>query len=303
MIAVLGSINLDLTATTPRLPEPGETIAGHTFATAPGGKGANQALAAARAGAVVRMFGCVGNDVMADQALAELDAAGVDIESITRENESTGIAMILVDDAGENAITIVAGANGLVDDVIAEECVAELEPGDILMLQQEIPSAAIRAALELAAENQITTVLNIAPFNPDDPDLYQLANVVIANETEFAQLTRQSTDPDELEEVAAAWAEMHNKILVLTLGAQGAIAATPDGAIRIEALPITPVDTVGAGDTFCGYLAAALDQRLPLETALTRAGIAGSLACLKPGAQPAIPTLQEVTDALRTGSI
>lgn len=303
MIAVLGSINLDLIATTPRLPEPGETITGHSFKTAPGGKGANQALAAARAGAVVRMFGAVGNDSMAEQALAELDAAGIDLESVTRENESTGIAMIHVDDAGENSITVVAGANGLVDDVVAEECVAELEPGDILLLQQEIPAIAIRTALELAADNQITTVLNIAPFDPDEADLWQLADIVVANETEFAQLTRQSNATEDLEEVAAAWAEMNNKILVLTLGADGAIAATPEGSTKIESLPIVPVDTVGAGDTFCGYLAAALDQRLPLETALTRAGIAGSLACLKPGAQPAIPTLQEVTEVLRSGSI
>ncbi len=303
MIAVLGSINLDLIATTPRLPEPGETISGHSFSTAPGGKGANQALAAARAGAVVRMFGCVGNDLMAAPALKELDAAGIDLDSVGHEDESTGIAMILVDDAGENSITVVAGANGMVDEVIAEECVAELEPGDILLLQQEIPLSAVRTALELAADNQITTVLNIAPFDTDEADLCQLADIIVANEHEFSQLIRQTSVTEDLEEVATSWAEMHNKILVLTLGAEGAIAATPEGAIRIEALPITPVDTVGAGDTFCGYLAAALDQRLPLETALTRAGIAATLACLKPGAQPAIPTLQEVTDALRKGSI
>ena len=183
MIAVLGSINLDLIATTPRLPEPGETLAGHTFATAPGGKGANQALAAARAGAVVRMFGCVGNDEMAGQALAELDEAGIDLEGVTRENESTGVAIILVDDSGENAITIVAGANGMVDEVIAEECVADLEPGDILMLQQEIPAVAVRAALQLAA-GTIDTARTVTGFFVDqehllvDADEHQCADMI-----------------------------------------------------------------------------------------------------------------------------
>jgi len=304
MITVLGSINLDLTATAAELPEPGETVPGHGFATAPGGKGANQALAARRAGGNVRMAGAVGSDPFADQALAELKGSGVDLTGVRTADGATGIAMILVDDSGENVIVVVPGANGTVDTDLAEGVVRAMEPNDILLLQQEIPPAAISAAIGAADARGITTMLNIAPFIRAETELAHSAEIIVANETEFVQLIQSEFEEEGIERMAGSWARTHDKTLVITLGGKGAVAATPDGrCVTAPALKIEPVDTVGAGDTFCGYFAAGMQDGLDLEEALRRAAVAASLACLKTGAQPAIPQADEVEAAISKGSI
>lgn len=299
MITVFGSINMDLVATTPRLPKPGETVAGTGFATAAGGKGANQALAARRAGAGVRMVGAVGRDEFAGPALDLLDKAGTDLLGVARVDGPTGTALILVGGDGENMIAVVPAANGTVSAAQAESAVEGMQNGDILMVQQEVPAGSVEAALKSAKARGVRTVLNIAPLIAETEDLAALADIVIANETEFERLVgRDNLTAEEREKILL---DMHGKtgqILIVTLGADGVIAAEGGTLHRTKGLKIVPVDTVGAGDTFCGYLAASLDAGLAFGDALRRAAVAGSLACLKAGAQPSIPVAADVTASL-----
>lgn len=295
MITVLGSINLDLIATGENLPKPGETLTGKSFATASGGKGANQALAALRAGGEMKMVGAVGNDAFTAQALAELKAEGADLSGVQTRGDTTGIAVILVGGQGENVIVVVPGANGLVDEKMAQAALDEMRSGDILLLQQEIPVATLQAALDGARAKGIRTLLNTAPFSADSAALAKKADIVIANEGEFAGLVGRELAGSQLQQAMAERAQQSGQTLVVTLGGAGALAATPDGdSFAVPAPKIEPVDTVGAGDTFCGYLAAGLDAGLRLEAAMGRAVRAASLACLKPGAQPAIPNAADV---------
>ncbi|MDO9417750.1 ribokinase [Pararhizobium sp.] len=290
MITVLGSINMDLIATTARLPKPGETVAGSSFSTAAGGKGANQALAARRAGASVRMAGAVGDDPFATEALTLLTNAGTDLSQVRIAPEPTGTAHILVDRKGENVIVIVAGANAVVDETIAKKAVDQMARGDILMLQLEIPPASVETALTLAKAKGVISVINIAPLTPEAARLGGMADIVIANETEFELLAGQSGMTAGERE--AAMERIHAETaqtLIVTLGADGVVAIRKGTLIHAKGLVVEPVDTVGAGDTFCGYLAAGLDAGLAFADALRRAAIAGSLACTKHGAQPSIP--------------
>ncbi|RUW27591.1 MULTISPECIES: ribokinase [unclassified Mesorhizobium] len=296
MIIVVGSINLDLIANVDRLPAPGETVRGSAFATAPGGKGANQALAAARAGAKVRMVGAVGKDSFAAEALALLTGK-VDLSGIGESFASTGTALILVGADGENVIAVVPGAN---DSVLPGDIAkAQLKKGDVVLLQHEIPLQTVDAALEAARAAGAVSVLNTAPFRPEASELLGKADYAVANETEFdlygEALSLSGRDrPARMRDYAGKT----GRAIVVTLGGDGVLAATPDTFLTVPALKITPVDTVGAGDTFCGYFGAGLSSGLPLEQALVRAAAAGSLACLKPGAQPAIPLAKDVDAAL-----
>ena len=292
MITVFGSTNLDLIGTVSRIPKPGETVPGGGFSMAAGGKGANQALAARRAGAEVRLFCAAGIDSFADEALKLLLADGVDLSRLKRVPGPTGIAMIFVDAEGENVIAILPGANAAMGPADAEAALDGLGIGSILLLQQEIPQAATARALELARERGVISILNTAPFLDSTPDLAERASIVVANETEFALLTGAGLD--RLDQAMADWARSQNQTIIVTLGPDGARAATPTSRLAVPSLKIEPVDTVGAGDTFCGYLAAGLDQGLDLEAAMRRAAVAASLACLKPGAQPAIPYASEL---------
>ncbi|MFN3317518.1 MAG: ribokinase [Allorhizobium sp.] len=299
MITVFGSINMDLVATTPRLPKPGETVPGTGFATAAGGKGANQALAARRAGASVRMVGAVGRDEFAAPALDLLDKAGTDLSGVARVDGPTGTALILVGGDGENMIAVVPGANGTISPDQAAEAVSSSQPGDILMLQLEVPAASVKAALQAAKAQGVRTVLNTAPLTAEAAELATLADIVIANETEFELLVgREALTSEEREEMLLEMHKDTGQILIITLGAEGVVAAEGGSLHRTKGLKIEPVDTVGAGDTFCGYLAASLDAGLALGEALRRAAVAGSLACLKAGAQPSIPDAGEVAAAL-----
>ncbi|MCA1369212.1 ribokinase [Bradyrhizobium sp. BRP14] len=298
MITVFGSINMDLIATTARLPKPGETVAGTGFSTAAGGKGANQALAARRAGALVRMAGAVGSDSFAEGALGLLRDAGADLSLTKTVDEPTGTAHIIVGGDGENVIVVVASANGTVSEEDAISATAGMAPGDTLMLQLEIPAASVEKALSEAKRQGVRSVINIAPLTADAARLGRTADVVIANETEFELLAGKSVDGSERE---AAMRQLHaetGQTVIVTLGAEGVVAVHEGEVHRARGLKIEPVDTVGAGDTFCGYLAASLDAGLAFPVALRRAAVAGSLACLKPGAQPAIPTAAEVAARL-----
>lgn len=298
MIIVIGSINLDLIANVDRLPAPGETVRGSGFTTAPGGKGANQALAAARAGAKVRMVGAVGKDNFATEALALLRDGKIDLSGVGETFASTGTALIMVADDGENVIAVVPGANDSV--VTGDLSKAFMKKGDVVLLQQEIPLQTVDAALDAARAAGAVTVLNTAPFRAEAAAFLGKADYVVANETEFdlygEALSLSGRDrPARMRDYAGKT----GRTIVVTLGGDGVLAATPADLLMVPALKITPVDTVGAGDTFCGYFAAGLSSGLPLDQALARAAAAGSLACLKPGAQPAIPLAKEVDAALQ----
>ena len=299
MICVLGSINMDLIANTDRLPGPGETGSGNHFATAPGGKGANQALAAKRAGSDVKMAGAVGSDNFAEMALALLKSSNANLDNVKLTDAATGTALILVGGDGENMIAVVAGANGAVNSDDAHSIINQMHAGDCLLLQMEIDAAAVKTALEAAREKGVRSIFNIAPMTDEAVQLAPLADIVVANETEFDLLIGKGTlSHEDRDAEMKAFADAHNRSVVITLGGDGVIAYHQGARYSANGLEITPVDTVGAGDTFCGYLTQGLDADLEFEAALTQAAVAGSLACLKPGAQPAIPTISDVRKAL-----
>ncbi len=297
MITVVGSINLDLIANVERLPGPGETLRSEGFHTTPGGKGANQALAAARAGGKVRMIGAVGRDGFATDALACLKQGRVDLSGVREAAAATGIALIFVDGKGENVIVIAPGAN---DTVLAGDLAKALfARGEVVLLQHEIPLATVEAAIDAVAKAGGVSVLNTAPFRADAAGFLLKADFVVANETEFDLYADVlGLEGEDRQARMEDFARKSGHTMVVTLGADGVLAATPEGFVSVPALAIAPVDTVGAGDTFCGYFGAGLAAGLPLEEALRRAAAAGSLACLKPGAQPAIPHAKDVDEAL-----
>ncbi|APO73297.1 ribokinase 1 [Rhizobium etli 8C-3] len=295
MITVFGSINMDLIATTDRLPKPGETVAGNDFATAAGGKGANQALAARRAGRIVHMAGAVGKDEFAAPALSLLDQAGICLAGVKHVDGPTGTALILVGGDGENMIAVVPGANGTIAPEDADAAIGAMSKGDFLMLQLEVPAPAVERALASSRLKGVTTILNLAPLIADAPRLGRLADIVIANETEFERLAGQDDmDPADRETALRRLHQETGQTLIVTLGADGVIAIRDGVITEAKGLKIEPVDTVGAGDTFCGYFAASLDGGLDFEASLRRAAVAGSLACLKAGAQPSIPLSADV---------
>lgn len=287
MILVFGSINIDVLVPVPQLPRPGETVLGADYALLPGGKGANQALAARRAGSAVRLAGAIGEDAFATLALANLRAEGIDLDLVRRVARPTGCAAIMVGEAGENLIAVAPGANS--DAAAAAVPDAALGPDTTLVCQMEVPVAETAALLRGARVAGSRTILNLAPALPLDPAMLADIDVLVANRGEAAML---GGDPGSL-------AGALRQALVVTHGAEGATAYLVDGGrIAVPALPIDPVDTTGAGDTFVGVLAAGLDAGLALEAALRRASAAAGLACLAQGAQTGMPDRTAIDAAL-----
>ncbi len=296
MITVFGSINVDMVTRVKRIPRPGETVHGTDYSLIPGGKGANQALAACRAGAAVRLVGAVGNDDFSLMALRELEAGGVDLTAVTHRIGTTGVAIITVDEGGENTIVLSPGANARANAADIPE--TAFSAGDTLLLQMEVPLAQNYTAAALARAAGARTILSLAPYAPLSPDELAAFDMVIVNEHEAADLARHLAVADGTsEETVTALAEALGRTVIATLGPDGAVAADGAEVIRVPALKVTPVDTTGAGDTFCGVLAAWLDEGASFRTALARAAVAGSLAVTKEGAQPSFPTRAEIQDA------
>ena len=286
MIVVFGSVNLDLVARVARLPRPGETITGESFATLPGGKGANQALAARRAGAEVAMAGAVGTDSFADDALSGLVAAGVDLGWVRRVGVPTGVALIHVDAAGQNAITVVPGANAEAKaDTVPDSA---LEANTTLLLQLEVPMPAACDVAVRAKRRGARVILNAAPAAELSMEFLDAVDVLIVNALEAGTLGAALAMPNAPEAFAAAMCKRGVPTIV-TLGARGVLAAADRTLFRIEAPAVEVVDTTGAGDAFAGVLAAALDRGTDWPTALAEGVAAGSLACTTPGAQRALP--------------
>ena len=285
MVVVFGSINLDLVARVARIPVPGETVAGRTLVTAPGGKGANQALAARRAGARVALIGAVGRDSFAAPALANLSAAGVDLTRVAATDAPTGVALINVDDRGENAITIVPGANALARAVDVPD--ALLAPGDTLLMQLEVPVAEVVALASRARARGTTVVLNAAPALPVPAATLGDLDVLVVNEHEAAACARAWQLPESPSGFVAEATERFGVAVVLTLGARGAMTRIGGELVKVAAPPVEVVDTTGAGDAFAGALAAALDRGSGLATAVADGVRAGAQACAHVGAQRA----------------
>lgn len=290
-IVVIGSYNRDTVFTVPRLPQPGETLAATGMAQFHGGKGSNQAVAAARAGAAVAMIAAIGADAAGDGALALWAAEGIDTTAVTRlQNLPTGEAMILVDAAGENAIVILAGANAALPAEVA------LPDAALVMAQLETPIAATLAAFRAARARGVATLLNAAPAMVVPDALLDVTDLLIVNETEAARLLGRSGEPAVL---AAALGRRHRRGVVLTAGASGAHWAAPDGTtVHAPTRAVTVVDSTGAGDAFIGAFAAALASGLDEATALRRGVAAGALACCRAGAVPSLPRLAEIEAAL-----
>lgn len=286
MITVFGSINLDLVVAVPRLPRPGETVSGPDHQTFPGGKGANQALAARRAGADVRLIGAVGQDAFAELALANLQKTGVDLSGVRSLDGSTGLAFIAVDPEGENQILVARGTNARVQ---ADWLKPVLGSRDTLMVQGEASFDQIGAAILLAREAGAAVCWNPAPVPEGDlSTCFEALSLLVVNETEALEIGRRhglKGDADGFIERFAA----PSRAVVVTLGAEGVVAGHGDQRLRLKAPRIKAVDTTGAGDAFCGALAAALDLGRPFERAVKEGIAAGALACTVTGAQSGAP--------------
>jgi len=288
-LTVLGSLNMDISVTVPRLPAPGATVLGSAAVFTPGGKGANQAVAAARLGADVRMTGCVGGDDFGRRLLAALREAEVNAEGVrVVDDVPTGLAMISVDRAGENIITVAPGANHEVR--AADAAAAAGGPHDALVISAEVPVPAIRAAL--ARAHGTLCVLNLAPV-PEQPAAIVADGVewLVVNESEAGAVLGRPVDG--LKDAAQAVAELATagaRHAVVTAGAHGAALAGPDGGpLTIEAFDVKTVDTVGAGDTFVAALAVTLAVGIPAAEAVRAAAAAGAAAATRPGAQAGMP--------------
>ncbi len=290
-VLVFGSAVADLVFRLPHLPRPGETVLGEAGAMLPGGKGANQALAAARAGAAVGFAGAVGADAAAEVVLAPLRAAGVNLSRLRVAAAPTGLAAVCVDQAGANQIAVSVGANAFAR--ASQLADADLGPGAILLLQMEVP--AVENAQAVARARGARAILNLAPAGAMPPEALRALHLLVANEPEAAWLAGQFG-------CGADAASLHAALgigVVVTLAERGAEAATDAGGVRAAAFPITPVDTTGAGDCWCGVLAAGLDQGMPLAAAMLRANAAAAIACTRPGAGTAMPLLAEIEALLR----
>jgi ribokinase len=287
MILVFGSINIDLVVPVPALPVPGETVLGGDYALLPGGKGANQALAARRAGAEVMLAGAVGTDMFAGLALAGLEADGVDLSLVRRVAAPTGCAAIMVSQKAENLIAVAPGANARAAATQVPDRL--LDAHTVLVAQMEVPPAETAALLRRLRAQGGRAILNLAPALPLEPGLLPLIDLLVANEGEAASL---GADPAQL-------AASLRQGLVVTRGAAGAEALLADGTrLAVPALPVAAVDTTGAGDTFVGVLAAGVEEGLPLAPALRRASAAAALACLAAGAQAAMPSRAAIDAAV-----
>jgi len=293
MIVCFGSINVDLVVPVKTLPRPGETVLGPSYTLVAGGKGGNQALAAARAGASTRMVGAVGRDGFAEIALANMAAAGVDLTGVARRAAPTGCAIICVDRAGQNMIAVASGANLK----IRERQLADgsLGPRSLVVMQMEVPPAQNWALVARARSLGSRLLLNVAPAGALPATILPALGWLVVNEIEAAMIAdRLGLGRDDPRDAGAALAEKSGATVVVTLGAQGAVAFSGRQGWEIAGLPVAAVDTTGAGDAFVGAFAAALDEGADLPAALRWGCTAGALACLTPGAQPSLPHRRDI---------
>jgi ribokinase len=304
-ITVIGSLNIDLVVRAPRMPAPGETIAGHDFHTVLGGKGANQAVAAAELGARVAMVGRVGDDSFGQMQRHGMEALGIATDFvITDEEAPTGTALIIVDAQGQNAIVVVAGANGRLAPADVESARPLIEASDAVILQLENPLPAVQRAAEIAWEMGVPVILNPAPApkGPLSAEFLQKVDYLIPNEWEAATLTgTRVTDRRSAEQAALRLREQGVDTVIITLGDQGALAISSQGTIHAPAFPVRAVDTTAAGDAFVAAFTVARCEGQPLAKALRFANAAGALAVTRLGAQPSLPSREELESFVSEG--
>lgn len=295
-VVVIGSLNMDLVTRAPRLPVGGETLIGQSFGTIPGGKGANQAVAAARLGAQVSMVGCVGSDAYGAELREALLAEQIDCQAVSTVAGSTGVALIVVDDNSQNAIVIVAGANGELTPALIGCFDSVLQSADVIICQLEVPDVTVGHALKRGRELGKTVILNPAPASgPLPAHWYANIDYLIPNESEAAALSGLSVDSREKAQAAATrLIEMGAGKVIVTLGAQGALFADGQRFEHSPAPVVKALDTTAAGDTFVGGFAAALASGKSEAEAIRFGQVAAALSVTRAGAQPSIPTLSEV---------
>jgi ribokinase len=287
-VVIVGSANLDLVARTPRLPKPGETVTGSNYFEFCGGKGANQAIAAARAGANTAFIGALGNDHAGETLRVAFKHDDVDISAVRFVSEPTGRALIGVSDDGENSIIVVPGANHAITIGDVERNTKIISSAKVLLCQLEVPLEVVQRAFELAGENSIR-ILNPAPAQSLSKELLQLVDVITPNEHEMQLLGGSE-----------ALLKCGVKTIVVTQGARGALMITEKGETRIPPFEVDPVDSTGAGDAFCGMLAARLATGESIQNALKAAVVSGALATLTEGAVPSLPLWSMVFSKLES---
>ena len=304
MITVFGSLNVDYVFQVAQLPAPGETVLATNMEVLPGGKGGNQALAAAKAGAKVHMVGAVGKDGLGAIAMAGLMAAGVNTSAVTQSLKPTGTAAINVDAAGENAITVSAGAN--LEATGESLDASQLNPQTTLLLQMEVSMSAMTDLIQQCRAVVANIVWNLAPMQRIELTVLQQVDYLVVNEGELAQLHADLHNGSDSGDSASTGAEQQaqdvvaltGQSIVVTLGADGTLAVHENSVLRVPALPISPIDTVGAGDAFTGAFTAALDAGETFLQAMRWGNVAGGLACLETGAQSAQPTRALILERL-----
>jgi ribokinase len=290
-IVVVGSLNMDLVTRAERIPQPGETILGGDLQTFPGGKGANQAVAARRIGAQVAMIGRVGQDAFAAPLLQALGNAGVDSSHVLQDpSAATGVAIIVVDQKGQNSIVVCSGANAHLSPQDIRSAESTIAGADALLLQLESPLETVREAAEIARDHGVRVILNPAPARPLPEALLRNVDVLVPNESEASLLTGLPVkDIPQVEAAAARLHEMGAEAVVVTLGERGALYLYKGESHRVPAFEVTPVDTTAAGDAFMGGFAVALAEGKPFAEAVRWGNAAGALATTKMGAQPSLP--------------
>lgn len=295
MIVVFGSLNADFFLNVLSFPKPGETVLTPYAAVKAGGKGANQAAAAAKAGGAVKMVGAIGADEIAKVPLTALKTAGVDCSFVQTVNQSTGMAMIMVDETAENSIVVASGANMSASSVAVPDSL--LSPETVVVMQMEVPPAENFALLKRAKAKGATTVLNVAPAREIPAEALRNVDYLIVNEIEAETIVGRTGQSPE--QTALALSEKTGGACLMTLGKKGVAAAKGGRVFSVASLPVKPVDTTGAGDAFVGIFAAGIDAGLPFAESVRRACCGAALACLKTGAQESLPSSREIDARLK----
>ncbi len=299
-IVVVGSSNTDMILQMSHIPRPGETILGGRFSMAAGGKGANQTVAAARAGGRVTFLARVGNDMFGRQSIEGFKRDGLDVQHVIRdETAPSGVALIFVAEDGENSIGVASGANGQLVPADIDRAQSCIESASMLVMQLETPLETVQRAAQIAAAANVPVILNPAPAQPLGDDLLACVSILTPNQSEAELLTgKPVTDFPSAAQAAKSLQAKGIETVIVTMGAQGARVASPTFSGSVPALPIEPVDTTGAGDVFNGALAVALSEQQPMASAVRFANAAAALSATQLGAQPSAPTRQKVEQLL-----
>lgn len=294
-ILVIGSSNTDMTIKSPRLPAPGETILGGTFVMGPGGKGANQAVAASRLGGDVTFICKVGRDMFGENAVKGYQKEGIDTSHTLYSDQASGTALILVDDGGENCIAVAPGANGDLSPADIDSVADVIKKADYLILQLEIPVESVLRAAKIAHEAGVYVILNPAPACKLPEEIFKYISLITPNQTESALMTGiEVKDEASRTKAIESFHKMGVKDVIVTLGSKGSLVCQGNEQIMVEALKVKAVDATAAGDTFCGAVCVALSEGKTLEEAARFATKASALTVQKMGAQSSIPYITDI---------